>query len=155
MPPQPLLALAFLLQGIPEELLFRGYLRGTLAERVPVDTAVAVSAVSFGVLHIVSMGSGDTVAAKSLYVLYAIGMGLAAGGLRALTGSTWAAIGFHGGIHLATGICGIWIRFDQEHVSLISIAAMFLGCVICLAIHARRVRAGAANNLPTAEVPLA
>lgn len=133
-----LVAMAFLLQGIPEELLFRGYLQGTLAERLPVATAVVVSAVSFGVLHLVSQGGGDTVSAKSIYVLFAIGMGLSAGGLRAVTGSTWAAIGLHGGIHLVNGVSSLWIRLDQEKVSLVSIAAMFVICAICLVVHHRR-----------------
>lgn len=137
-----LLAAGFLLQGVPEELLFRGYLQGTLAERLPVGTAVVVSAVSFGALHLVSQGSGDTVSSKLIYVLYAVGMGLSAGGLRVLTGSTWAAIGLHGGIHLVNGVSGLWVRSDEEYVSLASIAIMFAVCVVCLVGHARRRRVG-------------
>ncbi|MDO5739963.1 MAG: type II CAAX endopeptidase family protein [Ornithinimicrobium sp.] len=142
-----LLAVAFLLQGIPEELLFRGYLQGTLAERLPVWTAVVISGVAFGVLHLVSQGSGDTVSSKLIYVLSATGLGFAAGGLRAVTGSTWAAIGLHGGDHLVTGVSQLWLRMDDEHVSLWSTAALFAICGICLVVHARRVKAARLDDL--------
>lgn len=90
-----------LLQGFPEELLWRGYLQTTLMERLGHWVAVMIGAVGFGVLHVVSMGSGTTVIDKALYVLMAIGLGAACGALRLVTGSTWAAIGFHSGFHLA------------------------------------------------------
>ncbi len=96
-----LFTVSILLQGFPEELLWRGYLQTTLMERLGPWVAVLIGAVGFGVMHVVSMGSGTTMADKVLYIVMAIGLGAASGALRLVTGSTWAAIGFHSGFHLA------------------------------------------------------
>lgn len=99
---------SFLLQGFTEEFLWRGYLMTTLMSRWSPATAAVISAVAFGAMHVVSGGSGETVESKAWYALAAIGMGLTAAGLRLVTGSTWAAIGFHTGWHLTTRVPGLW-----------------------------------------------
>lgn len=99
---------AFLLQGFGEELAWRGYLQTTLMSRIsPIASAVIV-AIGFGALHVVSSGSGDTPASKAVYALGAVGIGLLAAGLRLVTGSTWGAIGYHTGFHLANQLPGLW-----------------------------------------------
>lgn len=92
------LSQALLLQAIPEELIFRGYLLGSLRMR-PLP-AVLVSGLSFGVLHLVSSGGQQGWVERVLYLAMPIGFGLAAGALMLLTRSLWVAVGIHGGLHL-------------------------------------------------------
>lgn len=98
------LTVSFFLQGFPEEVLWRGYLQTTLMARLSPVTAAVLSAVFFGSMHLMSVGSGDTWVGKLGYVAGAIGMGLVMAGLRLVTGSTWAAVGYHTGFHLTTRI---------------------------------------------------
>ncbi len=91
------LSQAFLLQAIPEELIFRGYLLGSL--RMPAAAAVLVSGLTFGALHLASSGGQQGWGERLVYLADPIGFGLAAGALSLLTGSLWVAIGIHGGAH--------------------------------------------------------
>lgn len=90
---------AFALQAIPEELLFRGYLLRSLRFRP--GSAVVVSALAFGVIHLVSNGGQQGWGERLLYVAQATGFGLTAGALAVATGSVAAAVGIHGGLHVA------------------------------------------------------
>ncbi len=92
------LTAAFLLQAIPEELIFRGYLLGSLRMR-PVP-AVLVSAVSFAVIHLASSGGQQGWGEQIAYLAMPLGFGLAAGALSLLTRSLWIAVGIHGGLHV-------------------------------------------------------
>jgi membrane protease YdiL (CAAX protease family) len=89
---------AFLLQGIGEELIFRGYLQAAL-HTGPI-AAIVVSAASFGVLHLISAGGQQGVGERILYLALPTGFALLAGALRLVTGSVWAAVGVHGGLHV-------------------------------------------------------
>ncbi len=100
------LAQAFLLQGIPEEVIFRGYLTTTLRNRGPV-AAVWISAIVFGILHLISQGGQQSLLEHVLYLAWPFGFGLAAGALCLVTGSVWVAIGIHGGSHVATLVNGL------------------------------------------------
>lgn len=90
---------AFALQAIPEELLFRGYLLRSLRFRT--GMAVVVSALAFGVIHLASNGGQQGWGERLLYLALPTGFGLTAGALAVATGSVAAAVGIHGGLHLA------------------------------------------------------
>jgi membrane protease YdiL (CAAX protease family) len=92
------LGLAFVQQGIPEELLFRGMLLWSLRER-PV-MAVVVSTLAFTAIHLVSNGGQQTAWQHVLYLALPFGFALLATGLLLWTGSLWAAAGVHGGFHV-------------------------------------------------------
>lgn len=92
------LARGFVLQAIPEELIFRGYMMTSLRLR-PVR-AVLVSGLAFGALHLTSSGGQQGWGERVMYLAMPIGFGLAAGALMLSTRSLWAAIGVHGGLHL-------------------------------------------------------
>lgn len=94
------LAMAFLLQGIPEELLFRGYLLHLFADR-PVR-GVWVSTAVFTVIHLVSSGGQRNALEHVLYLAIPFGFGLLAGALALTTRSLWSAVGVHAGFHVAT-----------------------------------------------------
>lgn len=146
MPPVPLsewvtgilliIGVSVLLQGIPEEMLWRGYFQTTTAERLRPWTAAIIGAVGFGSMHLVSIGSGDTWTSKLIYILMAIGLGLACAGLRVLTGSVWGAAGFHGGMHIVNRTLSSWISGGQDQATIaISGIAMGLVFVACRLIH--------------------
>lgn len=92
------LARAVLLQGLPEELLFRGYQMKALHLR-PV-AAVFVSAAVFGAMHLISSGGQQNALERALYLLTPFGFALAAGALMVVTDSLWGAIGVHSGLHV-------------------------------------------------------
>ncbi|SKA96190.1 hypothetical protein SAMN06295879_2173 [Agreia bicolorata] len=92
------LGLAFVQQGIPEELLFRGMLLWSLRER-PV-LAVVVTTLAFTVIHLVSSGGQQSAWEHVLYLAQPFGFALLAVGLLLWTGSLWAAVGVHGGFHV-------------------------------------------------------
>ncbi len=91
------LAQGFVLQAIPEELIFRGYLLRSV--RLRPLLAVLVSGVVFAALHLASSGGQQGWGERVVYLADPLGFGLAAGALVLLTGSRWVAIGIHGGIH--------------------------------------------------------
>lgn len=92
--------MAFVLQGIGEETVFRGYLLQSLSHR-PV-TAVIASALAFGALHVVSNGGQTSALERIWYLAIPTGFALLAGFLAIRMGTAWAAIGVHGGFHVAT-----------------------------------------------------
>ena len=123
-----IIGVSVFLQGIPEEMLWRGYFQTTVTERLRPWTAAVIGAVGFGSMHVVSIGSGGTWASKLIYILMAIGLGLACAGLRVLTGSVWAAAGFHGGMHIVNRTLPNWVSGDQGQ-TLIAVSGVMMGLV--------------------------
>lgn len=87
-------------QGVPEELIFRGYLLRSL--RMSPMAAIIVSSLAFGVLHLISSGGQQNVGERFLYLMMPLGFGFLAAVLTIRLDSLWAAIGVHVGFHLAT-----------------------------------------------------
>lgn len=89
-----LVVLVFLLEALPEELAFRGYLQTNLGRIVEPWLAVGVQALLFGswgvAIWLVTAGGIDPAQASLFYV-----MGVVLGMLRVITGSLWTSIGFH------------------------------------------------------------
>lgn len=74
---------------VAEELLFRGVLFGAVERFVPAWLTVLLTALSFGVLHVMTYGN------DWYTILQIIVVGLILGGLRAWTRSLWPSIIFH------------------------------------------------------------
>lgn len=108
------LSAAFLLQAIPEELIFRGYLLASLRMR-PIP-AVLVSGVSFAALHLASSGGQQGWGERFAYLAMPLGFGLAAGALSLLTRSLWIAVGIHGGPHVTVLAATLLERVDPAFV---------------------------------------
>lgn len=89
---------AFALQGITEELLYRGYLMQTLREHPKV--ALVVSTLVFGILHLVSAGGQENIAERFIYLLWPTGFGFCAAALLLRLRSLWVAVGIHAGSHV-------------------------------------------------------
>lgn len=89
---------AIAMQGIPEEVLWRGWLMHCLAGRP--RTALAVSALTFGAMHWISKGGQQGPGEQFVYCLQAVGFAFLAGALALRLKSLWCAIGVHAGLHL-------------------------------------------------------
>lgn len=115
---------AFVLQGIGEEVLFRGYLLQSL-RRWPV-LGVIIAGVAFAIPHLASGGGQQSAIEHLLYLAAPFGFAISAGFLAIALRSVWAAVGIHGGFHLATvgaAIAGItadgpamWIALGLGHL---------------------------------------
>ncbi|WP_103061965.1 CPBP family intramembrane glutamic endopeptidase [Actinomyces qiguomingii] len=92
------IALGFFLQGIPEELVWRGWLFRSLGST---RVAAAVSVLAFTVMHLISQGGQQSWTERVIYLAMPFGFGVAAMAARWVSGSTWAAVGVHGGFHLS------------------------------------------------------
>ena len=69
---------------VAEELLFRGFIFGTLKKEMPPWVAILISAVIFGVAHMTPLG-----------IIYATGLGILMGWLTWRTGSVVPSLFFH------------------------------------------------------------
>ncbi len=132
-------AMAIVMQGFPEELLFRGYLMQTLRQRPMLG--LGVSAVVFGAMHIVSSGGQQNMGERVVYVAHAAAFGFAAGSLVLLCRSLWPAVGVHAGLHLANLVAQL-VGLSTEGPVLWAVAAAGYVAAggIALALRARSGR---------------
>lgn len=97
------IAVGFLLQGVPEELIWRGWLFSSLGGT---RKAAIISVLAFSLIHLISQGGQQEVAEHIIYLIMPCGFAIAAMTVRMVSGTTWAAIGVHGGLHLANNMLG-------------------------------------------------
>lgn len=93
---------SFILQGIPEELLFRGWLFSFSKER-PLFTVVWTT-LAFVAPHLSSSGGQDGWSERVLYLVLPLGMSILAGAVTVAMKSYWWAAGTHGGMHFLMGV---------------------------------------------------
>ena len=92
------LVLGFVMQGTTEEFVWRGWL--TQAVGGGYHRQALIAAVGFGLIHVASNGGHATFWVGLIYIGNAAAFGYAAAALYFATGSLWAAVGIHGGLHL-------------------------------------------------------
>ncbi|WP_047689189.1 CPBP family intramembrane glutamic endopeptidase [Kocuria sp. ZOR0020] len=119
-----LLGQAFVLQGIGEEVLFRGYLLQTL-NKSP-RAAVFIAAAAFAVPHLSSQGGQESAVEHLIYLWIPFGFSVSAAALAIRFRSVWAAVGVHGGFHVSTYLCfalgltlegpGLWLVLGTPHL---------------------------------------
>lgn len=85
-----LFALVFIYEALPEELIFRGYFYRNLASAMPLRMAIVVQAGLFTLWGFAN-GGENSLERSLLFFGFAVVVGI----FRAVTGSVWAAIGFH------------------------------------------------------------
>jgi membrane protease YdiL (CAAX protease family) len=117
-----LVSQAFLLQGIPEELLFRGWLLWALRAR-PV-LAIAVTTLSFTVIHLLSSGGQESAVERVLYLALPFGFSLLAVGMMLWTRSLWSAVGVHGGFHLGNAAAVVFLPQVDAALSWLAIGGV-------------------------------
>ena len=137
-------SIAFLLQGIPEEIIWRGWLYSSLGET---RFAAVSSVLGFTALHILSQGGQQNLLEHLTYLAPPCGFAVTALIVRMISGSTWAAIGVHGGIHVANDVLS-----DRLHLPVGSITWVLQGLIwaavglLILAFHRRRQRLAALTD---------
>ncbi|PKY95317.1 CPBP family intramembrane metalloprotease domain-containing protein [Actinomyces naeslundii] len=135
---------AFFLQGIPEEIIWRGWLFSSLGET---RFAAVSSVLGFTVLHLLSQGGQQNLFEHLTYLALPCGFAVTALIVRMISGSTWAAIGVHGGIHVANDVLS-----DRLHLPSGSITWVLQGLLwaavglLILAFHRRRQRLAALTD---------
>lgn len=125
------MVLGLFAQGFPEELLWRGY--GLATMRLRPLTAVIVSALAFGSMHLLSIGGQQNVAEQVIYLIGPISFGLLAGVMAVSFRSIWPAVGVHFGHHLAYYLgslfgmgTGPWLWVSAGSVFLILSAVCYV-----------------------------
>lgn len=91
--------LAFLLQGIPEELIWRGWVVAILGRQ---KSTFWITVTVFTALHLISQGGQRTLLDHLLYLATPFGLAVAATAVRFASGSIWAAVGVHAGLHMSS-----------------------------------------------------
>jgi uncharacterized protein len=104
-----MLTQSFLLQGIPEEVLFRGYLVQSALGRLPIWGVTALSVLVFGVPHLISRSGASSFGEQVLFLMLPIGFALLATAFRLRTGSVWPAVAVHGGFHVSWWLAALWV----------------------------------------------
>lgn len=92
----------FLVQALPEELVWRGWLMHCLAHRPRL--ALTVSVLVFATMHLASSGGQQGLVEHLLYCVQAGGFAFLAGALALRLRSLWVAVGVHGGLHLMSDL---------------------------------------------------
>lgn len=81
--------------GLSEELLFRGILFGAMRQKNRLMTAIVVSSVAFGLLHVVNAGVGQSAEQTLFQVINATALGVLFCALTLTTNNLWPAIMLH------------------------------------------------------------
>lgn len=103
--------LAFLLQGFPEELVWRGWLVRSLGDR---RTAGVISVIGFTLIHLISKGGQEGWIERIVYLATPFGFAVAAVVVLWASDSTWAAVGVHAGSHMANVVLFV-MPIDRTH----------------------------------------
>ncbi|OLL11542.1 CAAX protease family protein [Actinomyces oris] len=135
------LSQAFLLQAVPEEMVWRGWLFSSLGET---RCAAVSSVLGFTAVHLFSQGGQHNLLEHLTYLAGPCGFAVTALIVRMISGSTWAAIGVHGGFLVANDALT-----DRLHLPVGSITWILQGVIwaavglFILAFHRRRQRLAA------------
>ena len=129
---------AFLLQGIPEEIIWRGWLFSSLGET---RCAAVSSVLGFTVVHLLSQGGQQNLLEHITYLAMPCGFAVTALIVRTISGSTWAAIGVHGGLHVANDMLSDWLHLPHGSIAWILQGLLWAAVgLLILAFHRRRQR---------------
>ena len=129
---------AFLLQGIPEEIIWRGWLFSSLGET---RFAAVSSVLGFTVLHLLSQGGQQNLLEHITYLAMPCGFAVTALIVRTISGSTWAAIGVHGGFQVANDMLSDWLHLPHGSITWILQGLLWAAVgLLILAFHRRRQR---------------
>lgn len=112
---------SYFLQGIPEELIYRGWLFSTTVER-PVFTVVW-TALAFTVPHLFSSGGQQSATDFLLYLVLPLGMAVLAGAVVVWKKSVWWAAGTHGGTHAVMAALGGLVPVDLDSTVWVTLGA--------------------------------
>lgn len=87
---------SMLLVGFVEEMLFRGFLFRALLKKNPVPVAISISAVTFGIGHIINLFAGQASLETIIQIIYAVAFGFLTTMVFYKSGSLIVCIIVHG-----------------------------------------------------------
>lgn len=93
---QVFVVISMLLIGFIEEMLFRGFLFRVLLVKDPAPVAITISAVTFGIGHIVNLLAGQANPETVIQVVFAVAWGFILTMVFYKSGSLWVCIIVHG-----------------------------------------------------------
>lgn len=131
---------SFLLQGIPEEFLYRGWLFSTTKSK-PIITLIWTT-LAFAVIHLASSGGQQSTTDFILYLVMPLGMGAIAGAVVLWTDNTWWAAGTHGGFHILLTVMTLLfpIDFDSSTWVVLGSAQVLIAIVLAFSWWKRKSR---------------
>lgn len=121
---------SYLLQGIPEELIYRGWLFSTTAER-PIFTVVWTT-LAFTVPHLFSSGGQQSTTDFLLYLVLPLGMAVLAGAVVVWKKSVWWAAGTHGGMHAVMAVLAIFFPVALDSTAWVTLGVTQLATGLAL-----------------------
>lgn len=147
-----LVALVFVFEAFPEELIFRGYIFRNLAAEMPPWLALIGQALLFTVfgtaLWVIAEGWGVLAERFGLFLSMAVVIGI----LRVTTGSVWTCIGFHLAFQVvAQSLLGARVWTDDETVLVL--AAIIVPFVLAIPVARMLLRTEANWSLPEPDLP--
>lgn len=138
-----LIPAVLLIEAIPEELLFRGYLQGTIARRLSPWLAVVLQA---GLFVLFAWAIGATAAPGQWSFLP--GFALILGGLRWMGGNLGWPIGFHAALMVSTqwllahGHFAVDNAMAIQAFAFVALPSAVYGVVLSMRMASRRVASG-------------
>lgn len=116
--------ISMLLIGFIEEMVFRGFLFRALLKRDPVPVAVTISAVTFGIGHIVNLLAGQANLETVIQVFFAVAWGFIFTMVFYKSGSLWVCIIVH-------GMVDVFAEFAAHENNM---AFVYVGATIVIAV---------------------
>lgn len=125
--------LSMLLIGVIEELIFRGFLFRALLKKDPTPVAISISAVTFGIGHIVNLLAGQGGVETLIQVFFAIAWGFLFTFVFYKSGSLLVCILVH-------GLVDVFSKFaapESGSDSIYTLVTIVLSLAYCLYLHRR------------------
>ncbi|MDO5512675.1 CPBP family intramembrane glutamic endopeptidase [Corynebacterium sp.] len=131
---------AVLLQGLPEELIYRGWFFQLTRNR-PWLTLVWTT-LAFTIIHLTSSGGQQNPMDHLFYLVMPLGMGVLGGAVVLWRGSVWWAVGTHGGLHiwLAVASAAYPLTLGREAWMVLGCTQILVAVVILTLWHRGRVQ---------------
>lgn len=133
-----ILVRSYLLQGIPEELIFRGWLFNVTRHREALTIGWTTAA--FTLPHLTSSGGQASALDHILYLTVPLGMSILGAALVYTFGSFWWAAGSHGGMHLMLAVLSLIYPVELNNVTwvVLGLLQVLLGAALLWYRRSRR-----------------
>ena len=123
---------SMLLVGFVEEMLFRGFLFRALLQKDPAPVAISISAITFGIGHIINLFTGQASLDTAIQIVYAVAFGFLVTMVFYKSGSLVVCIILH-------GMVDVFSKFNNvEGSEMIAYAyigvTVILSAVYCLSL---------------------
>lgn len=118
-------AVSMALVGVVEELIFRGFLFRYMLKKDPAPVAITISAVTFGIGHIVNLLTGHASLETAIQIVYAIALGFMFTLMFCKSGSLIVPIIVH-------SLIDVFSKFSAPSEGLTTIHYIYIGATIVI-----------------------